>query len=248
MRLDVFSTRAEGELAVADEITALIRAHPTAVLGLASGDSPRGIYRELCRRHVVEGLDLGKVRTFSLDEYLGLASSDPRSFQYLLRTQFLEPAGVPTAGTMFLGGLVGGVTSEPEAVARACVLFEQAIRDAGGIDLQLLGIGRNGHVAFNEPGADRWSRTRLVTLQSSTREDVSHDFGGLAHVPTQALTMGVATILEARSLRILAFGERKRPIVARTRIERANPAWPASFLHEHVDTRLVVDAAAADRF
>jgi len=245
MNLQVFESRTTAERAIASEVAALVRRKPDAVLGLATGNTPTGVYAELARLHREEGLDLRRVRTFNLDEYCGLAISDPRAFRAWMERVLFAPAGVPLANVHFPDGVVEGHAVRIEELPAYCDAFERAIRDAGGIDLQLLGIGRNGHVGFNEPGSTRASRTRRVELHPWTRQDAAPAFDGLAHVPTHAVTMGIATILEARALRILAFGEAKRALVRRTLESPPDPSWPASHLRPHADARLIVDASAA---
>lgn len=216
-------------------MAALVRAHPRAVLGLASGDTPLGVYRELARLHREEALDFSGVHTFNLDEYSGIAVDDPRSFHSAMRTHLFDIVGLPPSRTHF-----------PDEWATGDE-FEQAIHSAGGIDYQLLGIGRNGHIGFNEPGSPITSRTRRVALTEVTREDAAQTFGGVDRVPTHAVTMGVATIREARRVRVLAFGPGKAHVVVRTRSAPVGPEWPASLLHGHPDVQLIIDRAAIDR-
>lgn len=237
---ETHATRAEAERSVAEEIAALVRAKPDAVLGLATGDTPTGVYRELVRLHRDSGLDFSSVRTFNLDEYCGLAADDPRSFTCWMQTQLFAHVNVDRANTHLPDGRV----AEADVVRHAAA-YERAIESAGGIDLQLLGIGRNGHIGFNEPGADLHTRTRRVELHAWTRADAAAAFGGLEHVPTRGITMGIGTILAARRVRMLAFGVRKAPLVARTLRAAPDPAWPASYVRLHADARLVVDRDAA---
>jgi glucosamine-6-phosphate deaminase len=247
MKVRRVTGRAEGERAVALEVAALVRereaAGRCAVLGLATGRTPLGVYRELVRMTREEGLELSRVTTFNLDEYEGLSPGDPRSFRSVMERALFQPAGFDPALIHFPEAGLAGAEQE-----RACAAFEAAIREAGGIDLQLLGIGRNGHLAFNEPGSARDSRTRRVRLAESTRRDALADFASLEQVPTHAVSMGLATILEARALRVLAFGAAKREILGRILAEAPTPAdllLPASRLREHPDVLLWMDAEAA---
>ncbi len=244
MKLQVFEFREQAERSLAEEIATLVRARPDAVLGLASGATPTGVYRELVRLHREGGLNLSRVRTFNLDEYYGLAPTEPQSFHRAMQTALFEASEMSPTQTLFPAGWANGKIVPLEDVPRHCADFERAIQLAGGIDLQVLGIGRNGHIGFNEPGSTRTSRTRLIELQESTRADASAAFGGIALVPTHAVTMGVGTILDARRVRVLAFGGQKRTVVETTLALRADSAWPASFLHDHPDARLIVDREA----
>jgi glucosamine-6-phosphate deaminase len=237
----VSATREQAARAVAAEIAALVRdraraARPLA-LGLATGRSPREIYAELARLHRDEGLDFARVVGFGLDEYVGLECTHTQSFRRYLLERVVGPCGMDGASLRALAGDVA-----PPQIDAHCAAYERAIADAGGLDLAILGIGRNGHIGFNEPGSARDSRTREVRLAAETREDAAAAFGGLDRVPERALAVGVATILDARRIRVLAFGERKRAIVRRLLDEPIGPALPATFLREHPDARLYSDA------
>ena len=236
----VVDRREEAEIALAREIVELVKARGRVVLGLATGKTPAGVYLELARLRTAERVDFGAVETFNLDEYLDLAPEDPRTFARWTGERVQAPLGI-AAGKARMPGVSSSGMEE------ACAEYERRIRDAGGIDLQILGIGRNGHIAFNEPGSERSSRTREVELHPWTREDAASSFGGLDRVPKRAITMGVATILEARRLRVLAFGSRKREIVQRSLEEPIGPAVPATFLREHRDFVLWLDREAAAR-
>jgi glucosamine-6-phosphate deaminase len=235
----VVTTADEAARAVALEIAGLIREKRQLVLGLATGRTPLGIYGELARMHRDEGLDFGHVTTFNLDEYLGLDGGDERTFQSYMREHFFAPVGLGPERAWLPGSDLG-----PADVYAHCREYEERIADAGGIDLQILGIGRNGHIGFNEPGSTRETRTRSVALDNTTREDAADRFGALARVPRRAITMGVATILEAKQLRVLAFGKHKRDVVRRTLEDPIGPDLPATYLREHADAVLYVDRDA----
>ncbi len=226
---------------MAAEIAGLVqdraRGGRKAVLGLATGRTPLGIYAELARLRREEGLGFGNVLAFGLDEYLGLPREHPQAFWRYLRERVVDPLGMHAAQVRLLASDVA-----PADIEAHCFAYERAIAGAGGIDLQLLGVGRNGHIGFNEPGSARDSRTREVRLARETREDAARAFGDLASVPERALAVGVATILEARRIRVLAFGERKHAIVRRMLEEPIGTALPATFLREHPDARLYTDA------
>lgn len=226
---------------VAAEIAGLVTERPECALGLATGHTPIATYAELVELHHA-GLDFGRVRTFNLDEYEGLGPAHPGSFRAFMTQHLFEPAGFDPKRTCFP---VGRTLDEDAALAAA--RFEAAIADAGGIDLQLLGIGGNGHIAFNEPGAARASRTRRVELAEFTRNANARDFPAGSVVPRHAMTMGIGTILETRRLRVLAFGEHKAEIVRRTLHDPVGPEVPATFLREHPDVVLWLDEAAASR-
>lgn len=230
--------------AVAGQIAELIRerakAGKRAVLGLATGSTPVGVYEELVRLHNAEGLSFRNVETFNLDEYWPMSPDDVQSYRRFMREHLFDHVDVDPARANVPDGSVAR-----ESVAQACADYERRIRDAGGIDLQLLGVGRTGHVGFNEPGSPRDSRTRLITLDKVTRMDAASDFFGEWNVPRRAITMGVGTILDARRIVLMAFGEHKAPIVRRTIEGEVTPAVAASFLQQHADARLVLDPAAA---
>jgi glucosamine-6-phosphate deaminase len=237
-------TPAEGARAVAAEISALIRTRRAAgrgvVLGLATGRTPLEIYAELVRLHREEGLDFANVTTFNLDEYLGLRADHPQSYRRYMRERVWRPLGMSLEQ-----GWIPASELAPSQVDAHCREYERAIAEAGGIDLQLLGIGRNGHIGFNEPGSPRDSRTRHVELHAVTREDAARDFGSLDAVPRHAITMGVATILSARRIRVLAFGPSKREVLERALAHPVGPEIPATFLRGHPDLRLYTDLAPA---
>lgn len=239
----VTTTERDAARALADEIAELVadgrRRGRSAVLGLATGRSPLALYEELARRAREGTLDLSDAITFNLDEYLGLPADDPRSFRARMRATLFERVGLREDRTH-----VPRCDLRTAEAALHAEIYEREIARAGGIDLQVLGIGRNGHIGFNEPGSGRDTRTREVELARETVEDAASAFGGAGGVPRRALTMGIATILEARRLRVLAFGPGKREIVRRTLEEGIGPAVPATFLREHGDARLYVDAAA----
>jgi glucosamine-6-phosphate deaminase len=226
-------------------IESLIRqnnsAHRPTVLGLATGSTPVGLYRELIRLHREAGLDFSRVITFNLDEYYPISPDDPQSYHRWMHETFFDHVNIPQQNIHIPDGTI--CLSEAEDY---CTRYEQLIRRSGGIDLQILGIGRTGHIGFNEPGSTRHSRTRLATLDPVTRRDAASGFFGEENVPHQALTMGVGTILEARKIAIMAFGEHKAPIVQRAVEGDITEAIAASFLQKHNDTTFLLDQAAAN--
>lgn len=233
---------AAGELA--KEIAALIRANEAAgrptVLGLATGSTPVRLYRELIRLHREEGLSFARVVTFNLDEYHGLPRTHPESYWRFMHEQLFAHVDIPAENVHVPDGL-----APRTEVFEWCRRYEEKIRAAGGLDLQVLGIGRTGHIGFNEPGSGRDSRTRLVTLDELTRRDAARDFLGEANVPRHAITMGVGTILEARAVVLLAWGEAKAGVIAQAVEGPPTEALPASLLQGHPNVRFLIDAAAS---
>ncbi len=225
---------------MADEIGALISREEGAVLGLATGHTPARTYLELVRRVQDRELSFERATTFNLDEYAGLAAGHAASFRSFMRGRLFDRVDLDTARSHFLRG---EVTEAEQAVE--CARYEALISEAGGIDLQLLGIGLNGHIGFNEPGSTRDSRTRRVELSEVTRAANRPDFPATEEVPRHALTMGIGTILQGRRLRLLAFGEEKAEIIAELLNGPISSALPASFLREHDDVELWLDEAAA---
>ncbi len=211
-----------------------------AVLGLPTGSTPVGIYRELIRMHREEGLDFSRVITFNLDEYYGLRADRLQSYHRWMFETFFDHVNIPRENIHLLDG-----AAPAEEVEEHCRQYEDKIRRAGGIDVLLLGIGRDGHIAFNEPFAVRNSRTRLVTLDPVTRKDAASDFFHEDNVPAHALTMGIATIFEARQIILLAFGEHKAHIIREAVEGPMTDRVPASFLHEHRDASFILDDASA---
>ena len=231
-------------LLVAQRIAGIIRARNAdgraAVLGLATGSTPIGVYRELIRMHREEGLSFKRVVTFNLDEYYPMAKESMHSYHRFMWENLFSQVDVDAANVHIPDGTV-----PREGVDAWCRAYEQSIRDAGGIDIQILGIGKTGHIGFNEPGSGEKSRTRLVHLDAVTRRDAAADFFGEDYVPKEAVTMGVASILDAREIVILATGEHKASIVRRAVEGQVDLEVAATFLQRHPDTTFYVDAAAA---
>ena len=245
-RLPVVLTEDHQELAwrVADRIEALIRdrsaAGATAVLGLATGSTPIGVYKELIRRHRESGLSFAHVVTFNLDEYFPMEPDSIHSYHRYMWENFFNAIDIEPENVHIPRGDL-----PRSEVARHAAEFERSIREAGGIDIQLLGIGKTGHVGFNEPGSARESRTRLIHLDTITRKDAAADFFGEENVPKEAITMGVATIMEAAEVILMATGEHKAPIVRRTVEGEISANVAATYLQEHPSATVYVDAAAA---
>ncbi len=221
-------------------IAELVRRKPDCVLGLATGGSPQGAYRELIRQHREGGLDFSRVTTFNLDEYVGLEPTHPQSYRFFMQRNLFDHINIPAANTHVPDG-------RALDFEHSCRVYEELIRSSGGIDLQLLGIGTDGHIAFNEPGSSLGSRTRLKTLARETIRDNARFFGSEDKVPRLAVTMGVGTILEARRCLLVAYGENKADAIARTIEGPVTAVVTASALQLHQDVIVVVDEAAASR-
>ena len=244
VRTVIHATAQEAAAALAREVKQLIEernaAGRHAVLGLATGSTPVPFYRELIRLHREEGLSFAKVITFNLDEYYGLTREHRESYFRFMREQLFDHIDLPKDQINLPDGTV-----PLDSVFDHCADYERRIEEAGGIDLQILGIGRTGHIGFNEPGSSRESPTRLVPLDRVTRQDAAADFLGEENVPRFAITMGVGTILRARRLALMAWGENKAEIVARAVEGPETEAVSASFLQSHPDARFLLDRAAS---
>jgi len=231
---------------VADRIVAVIRRETAdkgrCVLGLATGHTPLRTYRELVRRCRAGQVSFSRVVTFNLDEYWPMAPDDPRSYRRYMWEHLFANVDIEADRVHMPVG-----DASRERLVEACAAYERAIREAGGIDFQLLGIGKDGHIGFNEPGSSADSRTRLVALSPITRGDAAADFGGVEGVPREAITVGVATILEAREIALLATGAHKAAIVRRTVDGAITPDVVATFLQRHPNATAYLDGAAASR-
>ncbi|MGB2641832.1 MAG: glucosamine-6-phosphate deaminase [Candidatus Acidiferrum sp.] len=222
-------------------VAGAVRSNPFIKLGLATGSTTLGMYEELVRLHRTQGLDFSKVITFNLDEYLGLGADHPQSFHGFMHRNFFDHVNVNAASIHIPDGTV---TKNYEEY---CLSYEQAIREAGGIDLQILGIGRNGHIGFNEPTSSFGSRTRLKVLANKTIEDNRGTFSPGERMPECAITMGIGTILEARRIVLLATGEAKAESVANAIEGPITASVTASCLQLHPDATFVVDEPAGAR-
>ncbi len=225
---------------IVDVIARRVAERGRCVLGLATGSTPLGVYRELIRRHQAGGVDFSNVVTFNLDEYYPMAPDSPLSYRRYMWENLFAHVNVRPEQVHIPDG-----STPRERLAEHCAAYERAIRDAGGIDLQLLGIGKSGHIGFNEPGSPPDSRTRLVTLDTITRKDAAADFFGEDNVPREAITVGVATILEAREIALIATGEHKAAIVRRAVEGDVSPEVAASYLQRHPGATIYLDLAAS---
>ena len=240
----VYDGHADLALHRAQLIGSLVRerhlAGRAAVLGLATGSTPIGIYRELIRLHRDKGLDFSLVVTFNLDEYYPMAPESLHSFRRFMHENFFDHINIDPRNVHFLRGDLAR-----DEIEAHCREYEDAIREAGGIDYQILGIGQTGHIGFNEPGSSAYSRTRLVALDTITRRVAAADFFGAENVPAEAITMGVGTILEARVIALIATGEHKAAIVRRAVEGEVDQEVAATYLQRHPNASVSLDAAAA---
>lgn len=241
----VFQDSASAAKVVADEIATLIRKRlkegKKAVLGLATGSTPLPVYRELIRQHREENLSFRNVITFNLDEYYGLNPDHPESYHRFMWQRLFSRVDIPEEQVHVPSGTV-----ERAEVYSYCASYEEAIEEAGGLDYQILGIGRTGHIGFNEPGSSRDSKTRIVSLDALTRRDAARDFLGEANVPRYAITMGVGTILKAKQVVLMAWGQAKADVVQQAVEGQPNENLPASLLQGHQDVRFFIDQSASE--
>lgn len=240
----IFQDSSEAAQVVAQEMAELIRsrneAGKKAVLGLATGSTPLPVYKELVRLHREENLSFRNVITFNLDEYFGLSPEHPESYNQFMWQRLFSQVDIPADQVHVPSG-----TIPRSEVYEYCDRYEAEIEKAGGLDYQILGIGRTGHIGFNEPGSTRDSKTRLVSLDSLTRRDAARDFLGEANVPRYAITMGVGTILKATKIVLMAWGEAKAVVVQQAAEEPPNENLPAGLLQGHPEVRFFIDEPAA---
>jgi glucosamine-6-phosphate deaminase len=227
--------------AVAARVVAqTLNSKPNAVLGLATGSTPLGLYKELVRMHKNEGLDFSHVTTFNLDEYVGLTQDDDQSYHYFMHENLFKHINIPAQNIYIPSGTT-------DNYAAFCDWYEAEIKRAGGVDLQVLGIGSDGHIAFNEPSSSLGSRTRIKTLAKPTIDDNARFFDKPEDVPIYAITMGVGTILEARRIILLASGESKAEAVAQSIEGPVTSMFTASALQLHPHTLALLDDASAGK-
>ncbi len=219
---------------IADEV----KQRPDTVLGLATGGTPVGMYRELIAIHQKEGVDFSQASSFNLDEYVGLSGQHPQSYRAYMDENLFDHINLPREKTNVPHGDAADLGAE-------CKRYEQAIAAAGGIDIQVLGIGNNGHIGFNEPGSAKDTTTRVVQLTKSTIEANARYFDTIEEVPTQAISMGIRTILSAKKIVLLASGKAKAEAVQRMLEGEMTSDVPASLLQQHPDVTVIVDEEAA---
>ncbi|HEY3364436.1 MAG TPA: glucosamine-6-phosphate deaminase [Symbiobacteriaceae bacterium] len=234
MKIEVMADYAALSERAAAIVAESIRRRPDAVLGLPTGSTPEGFYSALVRT----GVSFRKVQTFNLDEYIGLRKEHSQSYYSYMRTHLFDRVDLPPQSIHIPDGMTPDVAAE-------CRAYEAGIRQAGGLDVVVLGLGLNGHIGFNEPGTPWTSRTRRVALTDATRQANARFFGSIGAVPREAITMGIGTILEARRVILLASGESKADIVRRTVAEAPSEAVPATALQRHENVTILLDRAAA---
>ncbi len=238
MEVDISKTYDELSRKAAHVIADVLNAKPNAVLGMATGSSPLGLYKELVRMHKEEGLDFSQVTTFNLDEYVGLPVTHEQSYHYFMHENFFKHVNIPRERIH----IPSGTTRNYRAF---CQWYEDRIEASGQIDVQILGIGSDGHIAFNEPTSSLSSRTRLKTLARQTIEDNARFFDKIEDVPVYAITMGVGTILEARKLVLVANGKNKAEAAAKMIEGPVSTMITASALQLHGDAKVFIDEDAA---
>ncbi|BDD01697.1 glucosamine-6-phosphate deaminase (plasmid) [Persicobacter psychrovividus] len=242
----IYEDAKTGSKWIAQEIISLIKKrqqeNKTVVLGLATGSSPLKVYEELIRAHKEDGLSFENVITFNLDEYYPMLPESVHSYVRFMKENLFDHIDIKEENTHLPDG-----TLSMEEVPEFCRNYELQIRQAGGIDIQLLGIGRTGHIGFNEPGSGIRSRTRMVTLDQLTRRDAAPSFGGINNVPRRAITMGVGSIMEARKILLMAWGNGKAPIIREAVEGPITESVPTTFLQEHPNVDVILDEAAAEK-
>ena len=210
------------------------------MLGLATGSTPKTLYAELVRMHKEEGLSFKNVVTFNLDEYYPIDNDALQSYSRFMRTNLFDHVDIDPANIHIPNGEI-----KKEDIKSHCSQYEKMIDEAGGIDLQILGIGNNGHIGFNEPGSGIYSRTRLITLDNSTRIANAYEFANISQVPRLAITMGISTIMKSKKIILMAWGASKAPVIKKAAEDEDTEHVPASLLQNHDDTTFVIDEAAA---
>jgi glucosamine-6-phosphate deaminase len=240
----IFDSLNDGSRYIACEIAGLIRERASrgenCVLGLATGSSPKTLYAELVRMHREEGLSFKNVIAFNLDEYYPIDNDALQSYNRFMKKQLFDKVDINLRNCHIPNG-----EWKKEDIKRYCLKYEELIEAVGGIDLQILGIGNNGHIGFNEPGASLFSKTRLVPLDNSTRIANSHEFQNISKVPRLAITMGISTILRAKKILLMAWGQTKAQVIQKAVEGHVTEQIPASLLQQHNDCLFITDEAAA---
>jgi glucosamine-6-phosphate deaminase len=236
----VCNTADEMDVIASKEFVDLISTKPNAILGLATGSTPIGLYKKLVQLHKDDKLDFSKVTTFNLDEYVGISQEHACSYHTFMHENLFKYVNLPKENINIPDGQAKNLEEE-------CKKYDQKIEDAGGIDLQILGIGRNGHIGFNEPGTPFDAVTHIVTLDQGTREANSRFFNSIDEVPTKALSMGIKSIMHAQNIILMAKGADKAEAIYNTINGPVTPVVPASVLQLHPNATIILDKEAASR-
>ena len=243
--ITIYESDEQASINVANHIASIINNNlklgKRTVLGLATGNTPIKVYKHLVHLHKTENLSFKNVVTFNLDEYFPMSSAHPLSYVHFMKTHLFNHIDILPEDI----NIPDGSLSENQ-VDDFCRSYEQKIDLLGGLDFQLLGVGRTGHIGFNEPGSSADSITRLVALNTLTREDAISDFNGLENVPTQAISMGVRTIFKAKEIMLLAFSERKAKIIEKVIFDSISSETPGSYLQNHMNVNYILDQKAAE--
>ena len=238
MRVIIAKNYEEMSKIAAKEIAKLLYVKPDAVLGLATGSTPEGVYKELVELNKQNKIDFSKATSFNLDEYRGLKGDHPQSYRYFMNSNLFDHVNIDKSKTRVPNGIA-------EDIEKECREYDEAIENAGGIDLQLLGIGRNGHIGFNEPSDYLNLNTHLTDLTEDTIKANSRFFDSIEEVPTEAVTMGLGSIMKAKKIILLASGEKKAEIIAKLVEDKISTRVPASMLQVHHNVLVIIDEEAA---
>lgn len=240
MRIIIVENYEEMSKKAAAMMASQIILKPESVLGLATGDTPLGMYKELIRMYNENMIDFSKVKTFNLDEYYGLGEDSNQSYNYYMTNNLFKHINIDKENINIPNGMVKNIEEE-------CISYEKRIKEAGGIDIQVLGIGVNGHIGFNEPDVNFEAETHLVNLDEKTIESNSRFFKCIEEVPTKAISMGIKTIMHSKKIVLLANGASKADAIAKTVNGKISPEVPASILQLHQDVAIIVDKEAASK-
>lgn len=240
MRIIIVENYEEMSKKAAAMMASQIILKPESVLGLATGDTPLGMYRELIRMYNENMIDFSKVKTFNLDEYYGLGKDSNQSYNYYMINNLFKHINIDKENINIPNGMAKNIEEE-------CISYEKSIKEAGGIDIQVLGIGVNGHIGFNEPDVKFEAETHLVNLDEKTIESNSRFFKSIEEVPTKAISMGIKTIMHSKKIVLLANGASKADAIAKTVNGKISPEVPASILQLHQDVAIIVDKESASK-
>lgn len=240
MRLIIVKDYDEMSWKAASLVSSQINLKPASILGLATGDTPKGMYKELVNLYKKKELDFEKIKTFNLDEYYGIDENNSQSYHYFMMNNLFNHINIPKENINIPKGSIKNVEKE-------CSKYEQKIKETGGIDLQILGIGTNGHIGFNEPDVNFEAKTHLVNLDKKTIEANSRFFNNKEEVPTKAISMGIKTIMHSKKIILLVSGISKADVIAKAINGKITPEIPATILQLHQDVIVIIDKEAASK-